>query len=140
MNGDITDRGDFDRAVQERFPNVRRSRRESARGWADTFTVGFLEAVLRVHDGEEALYLYVLGVPEDPEGKKPQLWRQRAHGWGDCMQALDDLRAKLLGTAHALFVGCRAKPKEVAEAVEEARKDELTKLWESTPNLNDIFG
>lgn len=122
MSGSITDRGDFDRAVQARFPKARRHRKERSDGWEDTFTVGFIEVGLRVYDTKKpasvrfdvgSLVVEVRGIRKSIDGSSTPLWFTTATGWEEGCKALDTLREELLGLVQALYAACGKKKGEV---------------------------
>jgi len=123
MSGSITDRGDFDRAVQARFPKARRHRKERDDGWEDTFTVGFIEVGIRVCDTKKppsarfdvgSLVVEVRGIRKSIDGSSTPLWFASAVGWEDGCKVLDTLREELLGLVQALYRACGKKKGEVA--------------------------
>jgi len=120
-DGDITDRGDFDRAVQVRFPKARRHRKERNDGWEDTFRVGFLEVAIRVCDTKkrlnrrldvDSMTIEVRGIRKSIDGSSTPLWHRPTVGWKQAMQALDTLREELLGVAQGLGHACGRKSGE----------------------------
>ena len=119
-DGDITDRGDFDRAVQARFPKARRHRKELPTGFEDTFRVGFVEVGIRVWDTKlhgtpsykpnvDGLVIEVRGIRQAVGGSSAALWRKHGSGWGEACEALDTLREELLGLSHGLSRVCGRK-------------------------------
>ena len=99
-DGDITDRGDFDRAVQARFPKARRHRKELPTGFEDTFRVGFVEVGIRVWDTKlhgtpsykpnvDGLVIEVRGIRQAVGGSSAALWRKHGSGWVEACEALD---------------------------------------------------
>ncbi len=122
---DITHRGDFDRAVQARFPKARRHRKENNDGWEDTFRVGFLEVAIRVCDTKKptpsrfdvgSLVVEVRGIRKSIDGSSTPLWFATAVGWEEGNRVLDTLREELLGLTQALGFACGRKKGEVVPA------------------------
>jgi hypothetical protein len=145
MDGDITDRGDFDRAVSERFPKARRSRKETKDGWEDTFDVGPLSVRIRVHDRDDArlawhdeagkLTIDIRGVRTAIDGSSTSgLWQTKGVGWDEGCKALDGLREELLGIAHGLYRVCK-KPK----ANKRSELEDLSDLWRTSPDLTTFI-
>jgi len=140
MSPSLTDRGDFDRAVSERFPNARRTRKELPTGWEDTFRVGFVEVSIRVWDTRKTgkkpwdkdvdqMIVEVNGVRTSIDGTPARgLWRRNGDGWVGAMQALDELRETLLGLAHGLSHATGRKPRPRRKNIFDNTEDELPDL------------
>ena len=118
---DITHRGDFDAAVDKRFPNARRHRKETKTGFSDHFAMGFVHVEIRVcvtdQKGKRSpkagqMVVEISGVRTAVDDSvTPYLWRRDAVGWGQSLAVLDELRMELLGIAHALSHICGRGPK-----------------------------
>lgn len=113
---DVTHRGDFDRAMSERFPKARRTRKETDFGWRESFTVGFLDVCVSVCDRQmlsrnkrdvpfNTIRVEIRAIRTTIDNSKVTVWMKQG-GWS----VLDDLRAELLGMAHGLghIVGRKA--------------------------------
>ena len=109
----IMHRGEFEKAVAERFPQGRRTRKETGHGWVDTIAVGFLRVTLEVCDVRRKsrrkadvsyghLRAKVEAVREDLDGSLVVIWQKDAPD-DEALALLDDLRSRLLGVAHGLI-------------------------------------
>jgi len=111
---DISHRGDFDAAVDKRFPNARRHRKEHHNGFEDTMNIGFLHVSLRVFPSgtsrkhpPNTLIVAISAIRTAVDGSVTKfLWRGDAAEWEPCLELLDELRAELLGIAHGLTYAC----------------------------------
>jgi len=134
MDGDITDRGEFDRAMLARFPKARRHRKESSQGWEDTFKVGLLEVRVRVNaivrrrkggrpwsDKVAQLTATICGIRMAIDGSTVTLWEEKGVGWAKAMKVLDVLREELLGTVHGLGRICGRQVKKLNANIRSTR-------------------
>lgn len=115
---DSTHRGDFDAAVQARFPKARRIRKELANGWEDTFRIWCLEVSVRSYTHKTpqraigkvrtpdvgTVVAEIRAVRVGVDGSVTTMWRLEEKGWGGLERLLDELRQELLGLSAGISV------------------------------------
>lgn len=146
--GNIFERSDFDPAVDAAFPKARRTRKEHGNGWEDTFRMGLLEVSIRVYNGQGVrrraekpvrggtVVAIINGVRTSIDGSVTPLWRRQASEFEGLEKVLAELRAELLGMAHAITVisGRKKKP-----AIIEALAPALAPMGKNETELMDMM-
>lgn len=128
---DTFERSDFDAALDAAFPKARRTRRELGDGWIDTFRLGLLEVAIAVYNGKAiprrlgekrrpprgSVVAIINGVRTSIDGSVTPLWKKEGFGLDGLKLVLAELRAELLGLAHAIMVTTGRKQKPEAKPV-----------------------
>ena len=95
------ERPDVDRLLQTYFPHARFTRKEYRDGWVDQVDLHWLRLQVRAYPST-AFKVHILGVRTSIDGSSTPLWTLMGEGEEHLEDAIRQLRAEVLGVAHAV--------------------------------------
>ncbi len=96
------ERPDVDRLLQAHFPHARFTRKEHRDGWTCQVDLHWLRLQVRAYPST-AFKVHILGVRTSIDGSSTPLWTVMGEGEEQLEVALKQLRAEVLGAAHAII-------------------------------------